>query len=589
MGLLAKSIGNRTRAQSLPRKRCRGGSRHLGSGRGMTLVEVLVAMTVLLIGIWGIVHGFPALFRNLATERQRTQMVKIAEQRLSALAEQGQPDAITGGPAIPPDSLPDDPSDPATPPNARDDYLYVLGETFKVPSPALPPGNPANPPPSIYAFAQGLCEGVPATYVEVYQIVPLTALSYDPGNAPAGTFYLRKDGVIVPPPGIDAMIISYCWVDNALNIHYTNKELVNPAVPFVGAPSPWSVSAAARPDFHTTGGNGDGIVQDSAAGWGLVRFPVMFDPGGPALAPPPGTCWIESGFGAYLKFNAADAGKNMLVNYRLRTDRDLGGVPTRRSLIMVEDHLISASEATNISGGMGDVVIKLGADAIEPRNILGDPRTPAPQANGAGDTSAVHLLAIDLSTGDIFYNDATTVLLSDPNDPKFGYNNGKVKLHVQLFDTQVSPGVWVWGVAGHTFRFIYRTPDQHTVQIQKAPAVFVEAGTAAVYPPSRQGEVNFRAYVVGNNGPYTVLSFPLAAAGQTVAVDYLFNPADPTLVTGEVHTIPHETQTITLDRPNVVAVKLVRGVDMRARASWLSETGKLKVVDVDTLLPLVSF
>ncbi len=552
----------------------------------MTLLEVLVAMSVLLVGVWAVARVFPLLFRSLAGQEQTTQMVKLAQQRLEGLSQQGSPDAIVGvASTIIPDSVPDDPYDPARPLNARDDFLYVEGEAFTVPSPALPPGSGANPPPGIYPFAQGLCDGDPAgPPVEVYQILSLTPLPDNPGVVPSGAFYLGSDGSISPPSGIDAMLVSYAWLDDSYNVHYTNRELVDPSDPF-DISKPWAVSAAASPNFLNVGGNGVGIVQDSAAGWGLISFPVAWDPGGPDLAPSPGSCWVENQFGAYLKFNPTDAGKQMLVSYRLRRDRDSGGMPTHRSILMVEDRLISGTEATGLSAGMGEVIVQLGVEAIEPVNILGYPGSPAPGADGLGDTTGIHLLAIDLATGDIFYNDATTVLLTDPYDPKFGYSNGQVKLNLQLYDWEISPGVWVWGAAGHTFRFVYRTPDQNTIQVQKAPAIFVAADTAVLYPPSRRWEVDYRSYATAASGLYTMLSFKPAVAGQTVAVDYLFDSSAPTLVTGEVHTIPHETGAITLDQPDVVAIKAVRGASMRARASWLSDSGKVRVVDVDTLLP----
>jgi len=75
---------------------------------GMTLVEVLVAMVILLVGIWAVASGFPKLFGVLAGEEKRTEMSRLAEGTVERLKTDpyALPLAISGGPTIHPDSVP---------------------------------------------------------------------------------------------------------------------------------------------------------------------------------------------------------------------------------------------------------------------------------------------------------------------------------------------------------------------------------------------------------------------------------------------------------------------------------------------------
>ena len=58
-------------------------SRRIGGRRqargAMTLIEVLVAMSLLLVGIWGVARGFPSLLRVARDEARRTEMSRLAQ------------------------------------------------------------------------------------------------------------------------------------------------------------------------------------------------------------------------------------------------------------------------------------------------------------------------------------------------------------------------------------------------------------------------------------------------------------------------------------------------------------------------------
>src|SRR5690554_3504973 len=106
---------------------------------GLTLTELLVAMSILLVGIYAVATGFPALFGTLESDRIRSEMARQAEARLETFktASFRIPDAIAGhdaldGTVIPPDVYPDESMDPI-PGNPRDDLTWVLGEGLQVP------------------------------------------------------------------------------------------------------------------------------------------------------------------------------------------------------------------------------------------------------------------------------------------------------------------------------------------------------------------------------------------------------------------------------------------------------------------------
>ena len=79
--------------------------------------------------VWAVAAAFPKLFGVLAGEEKRTEMSRLAEARVEQFKSDpyALPLSITGGPAIHPNSVPDDPDIASGDANSRDDILWVGG------------------------------------------------------------------------------------------------------------------------------------------------------------------------------------------------------------------------------------------------------------------------------------------------------------------------------------------------------------------------------------------------------------------------------------------------------------------------------
>jgi len=509
---------------------------------GMTLVEVLVAMVILLVGIWAVASGFPKLFGVLAGEEKRTEMSRLAEGTVERLKTDpyALPLAISGGPTIHPDSVPDDPdiaTDPPNSPNSRDDILWVGGESFVVP--AVDPTTTV----AVHVFNLGLAQGWAAgdpPLTAVYEVWPLTAGTHFTLDTSTGVL-----GLLGPFSGHYAEV-SYAWRDTGGGVHYVHGEVVGDGDP---------VAAASATGFHS-------IVADSAHGRGRRYYTVIC-----AVTDPPGTFpgageAVQNLYGAALLFNSVDVGKRIRIDYYLRTDPTRGN---RRALIMSEDRQISSTPATINLVGTG---------------IDGTPPSPIP--------GGTNMLAVDLNNG-AAYGEGTGLVIND-------YGRGTVTLHAQDYEV------------GHTFRFYYRTTDQYTITVQKAPSLFVPIVMWDAYDATGQvGLIDYRVYdrfeFDSNGQTWTCLDFTTewdgggnpvnsAVAGQTVAVDYTYGGGQ--LAVGEMHTISASVVAvgsesgylITLDNPGVENIVAVRGMSLKVRAWWRTQSGRLVHQDVDTILGL---
>ncbi len=486
---------------------------------GMTLVEVLVAMVILLVGIWAVAAGFPRLFGVLAGEEKRTEMARLAEARLEQfktnpyalpLAIAGDPYDNVNTPYIHPDSIPEDPdvaTDPPHYPNSRDDILWVEGEGFVVP--AVYPGAAA----AVHVFNLGLAQGwtAPAT--------PLTTL-YEIREATEGTDFTvnTTTGQVQILTGYDAIEISYAWRDDLDPpgvVHYVDGEVVA-----------HNTAVGAIVDAHQT------IVEGTAHGVGRIYFPVSVVPGAPAPGAP-----VQGIYGATLHFDPADVSAHMRVDYYLRTDPFRND---RLDLIMTEDRQMTTA-AGNIS------LVGTGIDTSQP---LFAPNT--------------YIIAVDLNTGGI-YEQGVGFDFATVED----YGRGLLTLFFANPED----------VLGHTVRFYYRTTDQDMITVQKAPNVFMEEAVA--------GGTNYYTYTRNVD----VLIFPDCTAGQTVAVDYIYDATNQYRVVGEMHTIngnPNDPNylTIALNNSPVQSIIAVRGMSLKVRAWWRTQTGRLTHLDVDTILGL---
>ncbi|HJN14637.1 MAG TPA: hypothetical protein QGH10_04060 [Armatimonadota bacterium] len=577
--------------------------------------ELLVAMMVLLVGIWVVAAKFPklsALMRETAMadtqERKAEQKVEQAKSEpvsLPDMVAMYDPALVS---ALNPYGIPDGiPSwvDPATnldwdsrlrPLNAVENMVNVVGETFRVPM--AWPGAPG--PAAPYFLKQGPAEQVYA----VYQPIPLTR---DDELPPAsrqrphpGTFYMQDDGVIrsllpqrdplgetfypVVPSNQSWMEVSYDWVDGDGYRHRVTDELV--LCQRLGlAPYQWNTAPVAA----VADAGGSVLPHSVSATW---RYYYRVLPLGTAPGAGPPVAYVDWQFGHVLWFEAIEQGRTVAVDYRLQrvvnpsdpTDPDTG----RRVPLMSEVHRvpdepsrIDTSDPTNPTEYQVQLTLGHLEDQIPLFSV---------DLSGTGLASpldACYVMAFDLETG-ARYSDAETTLRVE-----------------QMVDGEIVPG-WARGLvsfppgsaaAGRELVFYYRTLDRHTVQLHRAPSSLVEdiwSGPAGTAPgASVPGYGIGRWYCPTDDGanPYpagAMLVLPNSALQQTFRVEYIGRAGR----TVEVHALGDQPPAILLvddpvpaggGNPASAEILSISGISLKGFASW-RETGKLRTADVETLL-----
>ncbi len=504
---------------------------------GFTLVEVLVAMVILLVGIWTLAVSFPKLLGVVATQEKRTEMAQQAQRTINQLTRHPAdlPLATRGdtfnlgfavAAGIDATGKPEDPSisDLAiTPPNARDDMIEVIGERFTVSAPlAFPYGTYP-----VHVFRQGLATtNPPAT--QVFREIP---------SLPTG-FEVAADGTVTPVDGFGLVEINYDWVDTGGNTHHVHGELVVDISGTVDA-----VDAAAL----------SGVFSQVLSGTveGIWLFPLTVLPGGLPLGIDD---VIEHPSGAMLLFHPNRAGDRMRVNYTLLTDPDPDYRNDRRALIMSEEHRIVSLPQT----------ITLVASHIDERALPVDLD---------GDTlyDDTNILAVDLNTGFVYPEGSGLDWLGDD-----ALSKGQITVGHSLPAPEI----------GHDLRFYYVTLDEDLISVQIAPQAYVDKNIAdAVLDES----LLYRSYLAAPDfydPAYTALLFYPCNAGHTVAVDYKYDDGSTIItVNGEMHTISTEpgNHHITLNSPNVEEIIAVRGKSLQAIAWWRTSTGRLEKLEINTV------
>jgi type II secretory pathway pseudopilin PulG len=522
----------------------------------MTMVEVLVAAAVLMIGVWAVAQGFPTLLANITGEQHRTQAARLADAKINNLRQSpgSLPDAVRGlvptTASIDPTSKPKDPFVTTNPLNSRDDIYQVEGQMAKVPAPA---------PGSSYALmpvSMGLLN-TSDPGVTVYTVESLTRMPYPPDspatNAPPGYFYLNASGTLFIPAGYDGARLDYVWVDSTSVSHWVEGERLlranqSPAVQTLLVQPAWRKSQT--PSFGFTAA----LSQPSRC-WGFRKL-TLLDPGDdPDL---PGQVAVEPNFGGGLIFNRADSGKTVLIDYTLRL------VHGKRDQYLIEDHTLgeSISQIDN-TGPTPDpdhriVTVQLGWGGLD--KLFPD----------------AYVLAVDLQNGLEYYSDDTSGNVMLPPTPD-NLRSGQVVLEVPT--TSI----------GHLVRFYYKTTNDAMLSVYKPPTDFIDAATAAA-SDSAANEA-WRTYSTSLAGGYTLLQFSLSNLGYTVAVDYVhYDTGVNRLVTGELHTLGSDSSgqhaICRLNRSGVIEIRAIHGVSLRARSWWISPSGLLRHYDVDTILPV---
>jgi|LSQX01.1.fsa_nt_gb hypothetical protein len=610
----------------------------------MTLLELMVAMLVLLVGIWTIAVGFPKLLASITDEQQRTEMVRLAERNMERLkgVEGSLCWAVSGDPIISPFSVPEDFDDPSREPNAQENLLDVIGESFRIPAAQPVSSGDTAKDSSSYVLQQGPAQwsNFPDTdsYPFVYILVSLTEQRVDPRlpDYPmlANSFYVdEQSGEIIVPDTVytydgtkstawpvDELLVNYAWassggVNNRPPIHHVQDER---AIERQDDGSLLTYSV--RPTARTTGDHDFlCLVEGRTAVQALIYF-EREDFGHPDNSPDSrGRYVLDNDFGTYLRFHRDDAGLTAYVDYRLRDVADTNGLVDeqgRRKLLMIEEHVIG-SETSRTDDDTGDryTDIRLAADSLNQELPVFEF-----DLGGTDLTNPVYLLAVDLTTGETHVDGENLALVDGGLSPRLehGFRDGTVAV-------RIDDGGVLRDYVGHTWRFYYSTLEHHNVQLQRPPRSFVDLHTAECYtesflpggaePAANLVQVDYRTYqmvaeddtnvpdmdrialefvaLTVDNGNVDIV--PSAAMeGHTVSVDYVWYDADdrPHAVYGEMHTVARQSNRIVLrqlsyhrsDDYGSAEIIAVRGVSARTIVWWLTGKGRQQQVAIDSYM-----
>ncbi|MEN6546856.1 MAG: hypothetical protein ABFE07_12535 [Armatimonadia bacterium] len=604
---------------------------------GMTLAEILIAMLVLLVGIYAVAKGFPVMLHSIRGEGDRTAMARLAEETVARLTDNqyGLPDAITGGGDIRPDTFSEDLTEARTlqmPPNAQEDMLDVFGETFRVPAPYRDTGglvlatNPAR-----YVLSVGPTQVINNGYPYVYMLVPLQERADNPSalNPSDATNWFYADNaqgkVVVPSTvitteggetrswNVSGVVVDYAWTRSTISDGVATAHYVQNETPLEFTVAGSEATATVHPAKLSGGCR---LVPGQTRAWARIDF--AREPFGTTEPTGSGHFAVDQ-FGTTLALHPQDAGLTLKVDYRLRyfqkagTASDGSKYAERRELLMTEDRVIERTVDRTHPDGTQYTDVRLAIKGIEPDALFSDPDDDADATTTAdgmplGGGLQVHVLAVDLLTGDVYY-DGNQLALYDPNlEPPLeaGFDDGVVTIPVQ-YSAGTAPTY-----LGHTWRFYYRTVQRHNLQVQKAPRAYVDRATAESYLVANAGvdqstEVDYRTYDLAHrasgaaNRNVAVLIFGRlmedgsgwtsaeSNTGVTVAVNYAYSPDANRreYVWGELHTVSPGLEVAlnhaTLDtRP--VEILAVNGVSARARGWWLARNGRQRQLAVETVL-----
>ena len=568
---------------------------------GMTLGELLVAMLVLLVGIWTVAAGFPRLAQTVVGEGERAAMTRLAERQAQQAADViGGPFAVVGAtpagprdPTVLPWSRPwdyvhdaDDPSTPP-PPNGMQNMLDVIGEVGQIP--AIPAGADPATTPAVYVLRQG-----PAMWVSpadrpdvfaVYQPLPLvrddnlfgvaadnsTVLADDKlaelytetdgSGTPVhleGRFYVASDGTVhfippredpqgrpvqLDPAGVVPAEIEcdYVWVDNDLSTGVPvprSHTVTGEVVPWQRVPT-----RPGPPIWVSAPVSGVTLVSQIIPSSFVVRvrnhYQALLEPTAPVPGGPPPAV-LDFTYGTVLRFPADEAGKIVTINYRLRPyDDGTGpGNPANGRRNQLMIETHTVPAVPSYSDPGGRVEHQV-------RLSLGGLTMPGEPA--AFENTGTYVLAVDPQTGQHFEADGLggnplfQIGYTSPWDGNWqaGADNGIVSF---IGDT-TNPV----GVAGRELTFYYRTLNDNSVQVQKPAATFVQDIWRDVLQPL-PGWAEYRWFYLRQVDPglygrydYEVL-FPACCAGETVSLSYtaVDSAGAQRKVQDEVHTLTME-------------------------------------------------
>ncbi len=542
-----------------------------GARRGLTLIELLAAMMVLLVGVYAVAALFPKLSLNIAEEERGTSMSRSVGQFAAGLQAEGSPVIGATAPldanldAVDPNSRPADPDSVATGANSRDDFVVVYEEWLKVPAPTSPSGL------ACYIPRLGLiAQGVGPT---VFEDTELKLAYRDPGRTlvqngelvsgkdSAGTFYLRDMAdtaagdsatdvaeVILPRPSVGSGTtyqyrVDYDWYDPAQSLRKRVMGELVPVVAPTGTPSNIATVPRSFVACRPSGGWRTGWpMVTGARAWRRVYRSVSV-----------GT------YGQAAYFDNSLVGHTLRMNYVLRVTSNW-----RRDQVMQEERVLPTAAPYDLPLTFGD---------------LDDEQPLMSQAFSGTAISPVWVLMVDLSDGAAFVYDTTPTAAEGISSVDF--RRGVVTINAVTLSARL----------GHQVRLYYRTADQHCLQVQKTPAEFVEVADGVTCDTPWWQHRSYQVSSAGSGGYFALDHFPAYLEDQAVQVDYLAGSGTPLRISNELHVISDLGDVggtpnfgFVLNQPAVAGVLAVRGGTMRVSGWWRAESGRVKRVDITQML-----
>ena len=540
---------------------------HLRNREGISLVEVLVALTVFVVGILAVVRMFPGGFIAVKHGENVTLADRLAQteierwrNRAASLPSGILPwgwDPITSQFTVLPDTDPGDLRDPDAPPGGWpldfDMYYHtdvnkfrrIHAEVTKIPVPSSM--NWGYGSVYILAFSPILVDPAKNNTITVYsgpmRRSPLPrslgdlemtgsreyVIDYDDsdGDGEAAVIYVR-------PSSYDRnYVLTYSWqrslagtldvfsvVSQAIPVLAANSDEIDQGYQVVPIPDP---------------GNSSVLLRDKIGFIGIERGSDSLHTAFTELAL--GASWdqnnpyqfqVASTAAGVLLFNPAGYG------YEEQTTRGKEPLTAYIDYTVLDWHIISEErKVADVINSPADGEVKLSLSFLKEsgETIEWDSSVYAGLAPSYGLSESV--LAVDLETGDL-YNEHSTIPVGWTNQGmpvmKVDYRKGVIR-----FDEAYE---------GHTFRIYYRAQGEWAVQTFKAYDVYRRS-----YDPPGTAPPDYREYYYDsaafNTGKDFKVYFPRCYAGSTVAVDYRYESTEDELPTQ--HAVYGDSCQVSLD------------------------------------------
>lgn len=531
---------------------------------GFTLVEVLVALVILGVGVYASIAIFPTGFAAMEYNRHLTTAARLAQSEVQRWKDRASalPDAIVArNPATGVVTTNFNPTRlvfNAANPNWQPDAVWlprtVIGETVMVPSAR---GLPNYEVPTYVLTMSPLAPGAGAADLVVYS-TPYHELDDRTDLSSTGDrqqFYVDITSGDVffdtPAASIERRVrIEYQYyraertggVITGQTIVSVVNDPPSPAVLPAGI-NQLTVSAAADADFQ-------GIVPGTmrvyqAFRWVTDAAELPLEEGefyAPASA-------LVTGV---LQFAEQDAGRTVKVDYQ------------------VADWQILREEKTLGADGRMQLTCAPVKQATDD-----SPRNPNAQYLDVVSGRQIAVVAVNVNTGEALYGS------TDVTETPLGAYAGSFKVDYLTGVCTFVDGAAGAGRVGGTWRVMYRSLDEWTLQVAKAADYYVASGTAAARAD--------QTYTLAGS----TLTFAPCEADKMICMDYTYN--DGGVRTPIDSALFHLDENSELQIPNLLSIEAVRGVSLQVRAIWVGRGndkaeggqpsgGRLSVQSIETYL-----